>query len=342
MISARNLLRVVLLAVAIACGAQSSAGATTHPTLRAAIAACPGADHPYAVAADHGAMGVCAPRTVKVGANGKPPTVAAAQSFPDFSNNNPQSCAAFGRIKAAGHQLVYLKANQGTWVDPTFHYQALCARSHGLAVSGYDFVSSYSVREAQVFVSVLRAAGLGSRGPPATLDIEYANASRPGVQAMRNTVAAAFGHVQIYTGCWYWCSRLGAFWPSGTYGWLAGYPSAPILRGMPGVRYLSHQFSDRAPNGTGGTSDMSVYLPAHGKPSFATYIGKTAPKPVSEKTLRHRQLVHDYQRRKALRGVLAAHGCRVTHRRTRRCQAWLYRGNRVNRSIVALHRRDIF
>lgn len=342
-----NRLRLCLLLPLIAlagCGGSDHANqGVSAPQKAVGPSVCPGATDPAQVARGGGQMGGCEPGYIKAGALKRGATLApSGERFPDISNNNGLTDSQTSRIGAL-NPLVYLKTNQGTgFIDRTFLHRTALLRRAGAATGGYDFVSCYCAAEANLFVSLLHQAGMTRTskgwGPP-TLDVEYGNASRQGVAVMAAIVQRAFGRVQVYTGCWYWCGRLGGgYWPVGAYGWLAGYPSAPILPGLPRRLYVAHQYTDRGFNGV-TSSDMSIYLAGAGHPTFAAYVAAaTKPKPVSK----HTRLLHLYQRRASLRKTLAAHGCRTLRHSSRRCKVWFAHGDAVNASIKVLHKQHVY
>jgi len=265
--------RPFLLAVLLLAGCGHTTTRTVTQPLATALTSqtCVGAQN------GHGSMGGCTPPSVGLGSN-LSVTLTGPVTYPDLSNNNPvtdSQMAAIGR----SHPAVYLKVNQGTgFIDRTFMGMARSARAHGMATGGYDFVSCYCAAEARVFVAQLRLAGMtrtSARWLPPVLDVEYANATRSGLQAMLAVVVQAFGRVGIYTGNWFWAPHLGCYWPR-VDGWLAGYPNASPVCGMPGARYVAHQFSDRAYNGA-TTADMTVWLGSVA--SFRTFAGLAKPKP---------------------------------------------------------------
>lgn len=310
------------------CGGSAASVRRLHGPI--ASTGCP------AAAAGNGSMGACAPTdtfkpvppklTLRLGAAG-------GITFSDRSNNDPTTNMA--AIRAHGHPALYAKVVQGLgFVDGWFLPQVRSARAAGLAVGGYDFVSTYSTAEAFFFANRLRLAGVtraSARTLPPVLDIEYASASRAGVQAMVNLLHRAYGRVAIYTGAWYWGPHLGCWWPKGAYGWISGYPSAPLPCGMPSSAFVIHQYTDHGFDGA-GYADMNLWL---GSPAaWRTFSHTATPKRVLERQLRA-QLVW----RRHLRRVLHAHRCRTAHRHESRpvnCVLTLRRGDASNRRIRSL------
>lgn len=309
----------------------------THPKALKVPAPCPQAS------GGHGTMGACAPATAGLEyRKGIIPKAISGETYPDLSNNTPVTDHGMQLIAQHGHKAVYLKVNQGTgFIDHTFAGMAASARRHGLAVGGYDFVSCYCAAEARLFVKLLRQAGqtrTSAGWMPPTLDIEYANANRAGIETMVRIVRAAFGRVNIYTGQWYWTPRLGCYWPTGVSGWLAGYPTAPRVCGLHPTGYTQHQYTDRGFNGA-IYSDMSVWLSS--SQAFKAFRNLATPTPTPMPV--HRTTLGElYHRRRSLRRVLTGHGCRTTNRHTRRCRVWFTHGDTVGRQIAAAHHRGIY
>lgn len=308
--------------------------------------------------AKNGTLGACAPNRAfpplpKAVAHAAASARSAEITYPDLSNNDPAAGSAMQAI-ARQHPAVFLKVNQGVgFVDRWFRPQVSSARALGMVTGGYDFVSCYCAAEAYRFDTLLRQAGMtakSARWMPPTLDIEYGSASRAGVQIMVNIVRRSFGRVNIYTGAWYWTPHLGCWWPHGVSGWLAGYPLAPRTCGMPAGRYTQHQYTDHGFNGA-FSSDMSVYCQTscgggravESWESFARIPATKAPRPSPGeiKRQKHAHLSSLYGQRKALRHVLAAHGCRTKRTKARRCQVWLKHGDAVNAAIRVLHAEGI-
>lgn len=132
----RRLLVVLTLAAGLV-GCSSSTARHTPPL--ATINPC------AAAAGGHGAMGICQPRRERHLLFTAP--APGAITWPDRSNNDPT--LRMGAIAHAGHPAIVLKVNQGTsFVDRWFVPQARAARAAGLAVGGYDFVSTYTTSEA--------------------------------------------------------------------------------------------------------------------------------------------------------------------------------------------------
>lgn len=266
-------LGALLLVALVVAGCGSTKTVTTTVTrsapLTAPSVACPQA------ADGSGTMGACAPSSL-VPPTASPPTASRIAPYPDLSNNDPASCSQMKKI-AARSKLVYLKVNQGTgFTDQTFRPMLRCARKYGMSVGGYDFVSQYTVAEARHFTALLKQAGLtreAAKTAPPTLDIEYGNATRSGVQQMVNYVKKQFGRVNIYTGNWYW-ARLGCWWPKGVPAWLAGYPTASPVCGLPSRLYTQHQYADNAFNGA-FPSDMNVWRGSQA--AFSTFIRERVP-----------------------------------------------------------------
>lgn len=256
---------VLVLAVAACGGSQhlpkgalGGAPAQHHP-LATARQACPNAT------SGNGSMGACAPTSVglsaphalvggRLGANSQP-------SFVDLSNNDPCYCAV--ALRKAGYKGEIDKANQGTgFIDSTFVAMIKGARAAHLAVGGYDFDETYSVAEAKVFVSQLRAAGITPHGHdefPAVFDVEYGAFSLAGLQAQIAYVRHQGYRVEVYTGGWYWTAHAGCTWV-GVPAWLAGYPDAPIFCGLSSSLYADHQFTDHATIDGSHSSDASVHV----------------------------------------------------------------------------------
>lgn len=332
------LLLLLLLVLLTGCGGTTRTVTVTSraPAVAAPAPACP------AAAKGNGSMGACTPPSLLPQLSA-PPSFWGASTYPDLSNNNALGAGAIAGVARAGHRLLSAKTNQGTtFIDRTFRSMVIAARANGLATQGYDFVSCYCAAEARTFVSILRNAGMtrdATRWGPPVLDIEYGSASRGGVQVMVNILRAEFGRVAIYTGAWYWTPHLGQWWPAGVQGWLAGYPSAPRCCGLPAYLFVAHQYTDHGFNGA-SNSDMNLYLSPAGGASFDSYIRAAAPKPPH--VSKHAHLAKLYARRKALRGVLAAHGCRTKRHGARRCKVWFAHGDAVNAAIKVLHRQHIY
>ncbi len=203
-------------------------------------------------AGGHGYMGACAPSSVLS-------PVPRAQTagrilIEDLSNNDPSDCGS--AIKAAGFKGLVVKLRQGSFVDRTGPYMVASARAAGLATGGYDFDQDYTVAEAKAFVEDAQIAGLypTTRNTlPLTFDVEYGDFSISGLLAQIRYVESQGYRVDIYTGAWYWGPHAGCRWPTGIDAWLAGYPVAFPLCGLPTGLYVLHQFTDTP-------HDQSVYL----------------------------------------------------------------------------------
>lgn len=320
-----------LLTASLAFSACGEKETPEHKALKQSQQSCPSA------AAGNGAMGVCAPVKIKQG-------LAAPQSkrfgaflshaiqYPDLSNNDPVSCRGMARIKAHGHPGVILKANQGTgFIDATFIGMAKCARALGMAVGGYDFVSSYNASEAYTFINRLRAAGITRntrRTFPPTLDVEYGAFNYAGLEHMVHILRRTYGRVNIYTGQWYYTPHAGCRWVRGTTAWLAGYPSAPIPCGVPRSAYNSHQFSSTAYNGA-LSGDMSLWL--RNTSAFQTFTQQSVPHPT--KNTRAKLIAQ----REVIRALIRKHNCKpgppkpITYRHA--CKAWIAKGAKINREL---------
>lgn len=282
---------LALLLIFTGCGGSSSNKTTA--------AACLAASH------GHGQIGACAPPQVH--ARLAPFRSSGGITYPDLSNNDP--CICGGALRAHGHPGEIDKANQGTgFIDGTFLGMIADAKRHGLAVGGYDFDQDYTVAEVYLFINRLHAAGIWRSTPntfPPTLDVEYGNASRAGLEHQIAVLFRVYGRVQVYTGAWYWFPHFGCWIPRGVSFWLAGYPNAPLLCGLAEYRFVSHQYTDHGFNG-GNYSDMSVWRGSAA--SFAAFVqaprAHIEPKP----SVLHARLARALYLQKILRREIAKHG----------------------------------
>jgi Glycosyl hydrolases family 25 len=260
-------------------------GATFRPVVVPRVAqVCPQA------ADGRGSMGACTPQpTLLLAADrtlvhGFRATAASHRiTFPDLSNNDP--CVCGGAIRRAGNQGLIVKVNQGTYYrDPWAAPMVRSARAAGLAVGGYDFVSEYSRAEAAVMTEQLVRAGITRRTArtfPPVLDVEYGPANRAGLEEMIRYLTKQFGRVMIYTASWFWTPHFGSWWPRGVTAWVAGYPEATPLPGLPERLKVAHQFSDHEWFG-GGYGDMSVWLKS--KVAFDRFVRTPFVETHAEKT----------------------------------------------------------
>jgi hypothetical protein len=332
-------LAVLLAAVLVtACGSKPKPHHTQTVTIAPQVVnACPQAIQ------GHGAMGGCSPAPVIATPkrlNGIASSVSGVggTTYPDLSNNDPCVCAA--TLKAHGHPAEVDKANQGVgFLDGTFYRMVVDAKAHGLAVGGYDFDSEYTTGEAYAFVGQLHRAGIWRNTPntlPPTLDVEYGNASRAGIERQLSVLRQQFGRVQIYTGGWYWLPTLGCWWPKGVQAWLSGYPSASVFCGLPESLFAVHQYTDHGYNGA-SFSDMNVW---RGSPaSWAAFIHKPVAQP--SRAQRLALLKSDQAAVLKLSKLLDRHHCRhgsaQPHSFHTLCSArWKPRGDLLHKQIVQL------
>ncbi len=312
-----------------ACGSPSHHAPVPHPSPVEAAISAPQSTHPP-IAVEKATVRTPHPRAVVVVPRASTASfrrvvrrpvryspVVVLHQIADLSNNDPASYAQLAQMRRHGVAAVILKANQGTgFIDGTFVRMARAARQLGLVVCGYDFVSTYTAAEAYTFINTLRAAGIWSftrHTCPPTLDVEYGNATRSGIQNMLQILWRSYHRAQTYTGNWYW-SRLGCWWPYGVTGWLSGYPYAPVPCGLPLAHYLVHQYTDRGFNGA-FSSDLSWFRGTISQ--WRTYVNapatrpatKPAPKPVKtpHPPIKPRRACHI----RALR--LGDHGLDVLH-----------------------------
>lgn len=249
---------------------------------------------PQAASGD-GHMGVCVPAQIK--AQGRPPAALGSfPTYPDLSNNDPVLDMA--PIRAHGHLLVVLKANQGGYIDRYFAPMAADAHLHGLCVGGYDFAQDYTANEAWIFVGRLHAAGIYRNSTctaPPTIDVEYGAFSIGGLKAMIHVVLSQYGRVNIYTGCWYWSPHAGSFWPAGVTAWLSGYPNALRCAGIAPALYTQHQYTDNGFNGS-RDSDMNIYLGSVTALRTFMHAAPVAPSPqlVAKWKAERRATLHRY------------------------------------------------
>lgn len=92
----------------------------------------------------------------------------------DLSNNNMS--VDFHAVYKAGYRFVWLKASEGTtYRDGTFLARVRAAQAAGLRVGAYHFVSSAgATAQIDLFVSLIRKAGLGRGDLLPVLDVEKA------------------------------------------------------------------------------------------------------------------------------------------------------------------------
>lgn len=295
-----------------------------------------------------GSMGSCAPK--RIGLDLGPVKQVGGITFPDLSNNDPCfSCAA--AIKAHGHVGEIDKANQGPgFTDSTFVSMIQDAKAHGLAVGGYDFDEQYTAAETYKYIARSHAAGIYRDTPntfPPTIDVEFGNFSKEGLQHQINILFREFGRVNMYTGGWYALPHFGCWWPAHVTAWLSGYPNATIFCGLSEFLYKNHQFTDRGYIGVPGhNADMSVFRGT--QKQFDEFVHKSKPKPTAAQK---KEALHKlYKRRKELRALRALHGCAKGHTVTpntraykrQKCPGWTRHGNEVKASIKKLHKAGVF
>lgn len=228
----------------------------------------------------HGTMGGCAPHRVGLAApkSAQAVGVSGGPTYVDLSNNDPCYCGS--SIRAAGHAGLIVKMNQGTgFIDSTAVGMIASGRHAGLAVGGYDFDEDYSISEARVFVSRLKAAGIGPHSTntfPAIFDVEFGSFSLNGLRLQIAYTESQGYRVAVYTGEWYWTPHAGCTWV-GRPAWLAGYPTAPRPCGMAPFYFKDHQYTEHGYVGAGQFGDVSIHFA--GTASFNAYVRRNVPKP---------------------------------------------------------------
>lgn len=214
--------------------------------------------------------------------------------FPDFSNNDPCYCAA--TLKAHGIKGEIDKANQGTrFIDSTFAGMVADAKLHKLPVGGYDFDELYTAKEAYTFIERLRAVGINRntvRTFPPTLDVEYGNANRAGLEHQLAVLFRVYGRAQIYTGSFYWEEHFGCWKPPKVTFWIAGYPTARTPCGVPSTSWYAHQYTDHGYNGA-GFADLSYF---RGTASLFSHYTQALPVQLNVAGLRASLLAHQKER----------------------------------------------
>lgn len=338
----RNLLPLAAIVITgfAGCGENAPAPKAATTAAHAAIVACPQA------ATGHGDMGACVP--TKLGLS-RPPSTAqpAGITYPDLSNNDPCVCAA--AIRAHGHPGEIDKANQGTrFSDSWFVSMVKDAKAHGLATGGYDFDELYTASEVYLFIKRLHAAGIYRSTPNTfapTIDVEFGNFSREGLQHQINILNREFGRVKIYTGGWYFLPHAGCWWPKGVPAWLSGYPNASVFCGLSESLFKEHQYTDHGFNGE-TFSDMTVYR--GNQAQFNAFVHKAPVK--LTKGQKKEALDKEYRRRQALRVLRQRHGCGKGHKVTpntrafkrHACPAWTKHGGEANKAIKKFHKEGVF
>lgn len=255
-----------------------------------------------------GSMGACAPEESSAApfASFRPGPI----TYPDLSNNDPCVCAA--TIKAHGHPLEIDKVNQGTgFIDGWFAPMARDAKAHRLAIGGYDFDQDYTTAEVYVFIKRLKSVGIERGTPntaPPTLDVEFGAANRAGLEHQLAVLFRVYGRASIYTGGWYWLPHFGCWIPPRVSFWLSGYPTAQILCGLPGSRWVSHQYTDNGFNGR-FSADMSTWLKSSA--AFDSFIQRTPPLTPAQRRAKLRSALAKARRERAeLHRDIDSHRCR--------------------------------
>lgn len=309
-------------------------GTQTHPAKSPRPASCN-------LPVGSGHMGACAPSSFTKGAQKFPTQAQGGLTFSDRSNNDPTTNLT--AIRRAGHPAIYLKAIEGTgFTDRTFAPSAAAAKRAGVAPGGYDFVRTYSAREAYLFVARLRAAGTcGAKNtlPPA-LDIEAGVATRSGVANMVQILRRSCGRVALYTGLWYWNPYLGQFWPgASTAAWISGYPN---IIGRTGYRAVAiHQFTDRGCDGASCGVDLNRWQGTAA--SLRAFINATPAKPERhprppQKAKHHRKplpaALHAlYHQRAVVARLQRRHHCSRRPRSRAACAHWKLEQHQLNHKI---------
>lgn len=250
-------------------------GGTTTVTINVPTKALiPGPSCPQADGGQ-GFMGACMPKGTGLGVP-KSSALPGGIRYQDRSNNNPCTCGA--AIKAAGFSGLIAKANQGPgFIDPFAVPQLASARAAGLAVGLYDFDWDYSIAEAQTLIDRAHAARIKPNSPnsfPLYFDVEaeaFAGASTLAhLEAQIHYVQQHGYRVGIYTASFWWTPHMGCNWPAGISGWIAGFPTAATVCGLPASLFVAHQFTDTP-------EDQTLWLGSSA--AFATYVAGTPVPP---------------------------------------------------------------
>lgn len=334
--------RLLILPLLLAgCGGSPSPTAVSRAPVPASQTSCPQAT------AGKGGMGACAPK--RLGLDLGPVAPQGGITYPDLSNNDPCVCGA--AIKAHGHQGERDKANQGVgFEDSTFVSMVKDASAHGLSVGGYDFDEQYTAAETYKFIDRLHAAGIYKNTPktfPPTVDVEFGNFNKEGLQHQINILKREYGRVDLYTGGWYAIPHFGCWWPKGVTAWLAGYPNASVFCGLSESLFKNHQYTDRGYLGVPGHfGDMSVFRGTQAQ--FNSFVHAQPPAPTAaQKKLALWKL---YKRRKELRALRLLHGCAAGHTvtpntrayRREKCPGWTKHGIEAKVSIKKLHKKGVY
>lgn len=337
---------LLALACLAACGSASKHPVKTVVLPPSVKHACPEALH------GQGAMGECAPPAA-VSTRAKASSVSAHRGieYPDLSNNDPCVCAI--ALKAHGLVGEIDKVNQGVgFIDRTFAAMAADAKAHGLAIGGYDFDQEYTADEVYTFVKQLHAAGIYRNTPrtfPPTLDVEFGTPSWSGLEHQLAVLYREYGRAQIYTGAWYWLPHFGCRVPPRVTFWLSGYPVASLLCGLPGNRWVSHQYTDHGYIGAGHYADVSRWLGS--STAFNAFILAAKPPltPAQRKAQKLRSLRAHEALVRELHNDIDRHHCRkgkpwFGHAKPRSyhkvCGRWLREGRSAT-AVVMRYRREL-
>ena len=186
---------------------------------------------------------------------------------PDVSHY--QGTVDWGRVKAAGASFAFAKASEGLHTqDDQFAHNWAGIKAAGIKVRGaYHFghPEEDAVAQAKHFISQV---GATTSGDLLVLDIETTGGQAPSAVAkwcddflasLMSGTDLPSNRVLVYTGAWFWNSKVGDSKASSHPLWVSGYTSAPP---MPNdwSRWTYWQYTDKASDcGPAGAVDCSVF-----------------------------------------------------------------------------------